>query len=86
VTGASGAVVETRTIGAGERLAAYMQSVEVAGGCRAFHYQLFDIAGREVDVVERVEPLRAHETIALDSAEEWRVISVLGKSATVARA
>ena len=52
----------------------------------AFRYRLVDIAGRVVDVIEHRVPLHADDTIILDSAEAWRVVSVLGCSATVARA
>jgi hypothetical protein len=52
----------------------------------AFRYRLVDLAGREVDVIEHRVPLHDHDMIILDSAEAWRVVSVLGCSATVARA
>jgi hypothetical protein len=52
----------------------------------AFRYRLLDTAGREVDVIEHRVPLHVHDTIIVDSAETWRVVSVLGCSATVARA
>jgi hypothetical protein len=51
-----------------------------------FRYHLLDIAGRDVDVIERHVPLRTDERIVVDTGEVWRIVSVLGKSATVARA
>jgi hypothetical protein len=51
-----------------------------------FVYSLFDIAGREIGVIPRQVPLRADDTIVLEANEKWRVIAVLGTSATVARA
>jgi hypothetical protein len=51
-----------------------------------FHYHLFDVAGREVDVFDRSEPLQVDETITLNEVEAWRVVAVLGASATVAHA
>jgi hypothetical protein len=55
-------------------------------GRSVFRYQLVDIAGRYVDTIERSAPLRTDEKIVLDPGEEWRVVAVLGTSATVARA
>jgi hypothetical protein len=53
---------------------------------RRFHYHLCDVAGREVDVFDRSEPLQVDETITLNGVEAWRVVAVLGASATVAHA
>jgi hypothetical protein len=53
---------------------------------RRFHYHLFDVAGREVDVFDRSDPLQLDETILLNEVEAWRVVAVLGVSATVAHA
>ena len=53
---------------------------------RPFRYQLFDVAGREVDVVDRHRPLQVDETVTVNAAEAWRVVAVLGVSATVAHA
>jgi hypothetical protein len=50
-----------------------------------FRYGLLDMAGRDVGVIRRRVPLRADDTIALGANERWRVIAVLGTSATVAR-
>jgi len=55
-------------------------------GRSVFRYQLVDIAGRYVDTIERSAPLRTDEKIVLDPSEAWRVVAVLGTSATVARA
>ncbi len=54
-----------------------------AGGRIVFRYQLVDIAGRPVDVVERRAPLHADETIVIRGEEAWRIVAVLGTSATV---
>jgi hypothetical protein len=53
---------------------------------RRFHYHLVDVAGREVDVFDRSEPLKVDDTITLNGAEPWRVVAVLGVSATIAHA
>ena len=52
---------------------------------RRFRYSLIDLAGYTVGEVERERALVADELIDLDTrrAERWRVISVLGTSATV---
>jgi hypothetical protein len=55
-------------------------------GRSVFRYQLVDIAGRYVDTIERSAPLRTDEKIVLNSNEAWRIVAVLGTSATVARA
>jgi hypothetical protein len=55
-------------------------------GRSVFRYQLVDIAGRYVDTIERSAPLRTDEKIVLDRGEAWRIVAVLGTSATVARA
>jgi hypothetical protein len=55
-------------------------------GRSVFRYQLVDIAGRYVDTIERSAPLRTDEKIVLDPGEAWRIVAVLGTSATVARA
>ena len=55
-------------------------------GRSVFRYQLVDIAGRYVDTIERSAPLRTDEKIVLDRSEAWRIVAVLGTSATVARA
>ena len=60
------------------------RSTQVEGDA-VFRYQLVDVAGRDVDVIERHVPLRTDETIVFDTGEAWRIVSVLGKSATVAR-
>ena len=51
-----------------------------------FHYHLLDVAGREVDMVDRSQPLHVDETITLNAVEAWRVVAVLGASATVVHA
>ena len=51
-----------------------------------FRYRLVDLAGRQVNVVERRGPLRRDDTIVVATSERWRIVSVLGTSATVARA
>jgi len=53
---------------------------------RPFRYHLLDVAGREVDVVDRNRPLRVDETVTVNAVESWRVVAVLGVSATVAHA
>jgi hypothetical protein len=58
---------------------------EETGSTRVFRYQLVDIAGRYVDAIERRAPLRADEEIILHESEAWRIVAVLGTSATVAR-
>jgi hypothetical protein len=50
-----------------------------------FRYKLVDLAGREVDVVERHAPLRPDETVMVGANEGWRIVAILGTSATVAR-
>ena len=55
-------------------------------GRSVFRYQLVDIAGRYVDTIERSAPLRTDEKIVLNPDEAWRIVAVLGTSATVARA
>jgi hypothetical protein len=50
-----------------------------------FRYGLLDMAGRDVGVIRRRVPLRADDTIVLEADERWRVVAVLGTSATVAR-
>jgi hypothetical protein len=50
-----------------------------------FRYKLVDLAGREVDVVERQAPLRRDETVMVGANEGWRIVAILGTSATVAR-
>jgi hypothetical protein len=55
-------------------------------GRSVFRYQLVDIAGRYVDTIERSAPLRTDEKIVLNPNEAWRIVAVLGTSATVARA
>jgi hypothetical protein len=55
-------------------------------GRSVFRYQLVDIAGRYVDTIERSAPLRTDEKIVLNPGEAWRIVAVLGTSATVARA
>jgi hypothetical protein len=55
-------------------------------GRSVFQYQLVDIAGRYVDTIERSAPLRTEENILLNGSEAWRIVAVLGTSATVARA
>jgi hypothetical protein len=60
------------------------RSTQVEGHA-VFRYRLVDIAGRDVDVIERRVPLRTDETVVVDTGEAWRIVSVLGKSATVAR-
>jgi hypothetical protein len=53
---------------------------------RRFRYHLLDVAGREVDVLDRSEPLQIDETITVNGVEPWRVVAVLGVAATVAHA
>jgi hypothetical protein len=53
---------------------------------RPFRYHLVDVAGREVAIVDRSHPLQLDETITLNAVEAWRVVAVLGVSATVAHA
>jgi len=55
-------------------------------GRSVFQYQLVDIAGRYVDTSDRSAPLRTEENIVLNGSEAWRIVAVLGTSATVARA
>ena len=50
---------------------------------RPFRYHLVDVAGREVDVVDRPQPLQVDERITVNAVEAWRVVAVLGLSATV---
>jgi hypothetical protein len=60
---------------------------DIAGyRARPFRYHLFDVAGREVDVIDRHHALRVDETITVNAVEPWRVVAVLGASATVAHA
>ena len=51
-----------------------------------FRYQLLDIVGRDVSAIERQVPLRADDTIVLPGNDAWRIVAVLGRSATVVRA
>jgi hypothetical protein len=48
-----------------------------------FHYRLVDLSGSEVGRIEREGPLRADDVVAAGSAEAWRIVAVLGVSATV---
>ena len=57
-----------------------------AGRRVVFRYRLLALGGREVDVIERQSPLRPDDTVVLTSTEAWRIVAVLGRSATVARA
>jgi hypothetical protein len=59
----------------------------VRGG-RRFRYRLLDVAGTEVGVVERDRALRHDELVTVASPlgdATWRVVGVIGTSATVAR-
>jgi hypothetical protein len=56
-----------------------------ARGSVVFRYRLLDLGGREVDVIERQAPLRPGDTVILTSTEPWRIVAVLGRSATVVR-
>jgi hypothetical protein len=56
-----------------------------AEGDVVFRYHLVDVAGRDVDDIARQVPLRSDETIIDSAGNSWRIVSVLGKSATVAR-
>ncbi len=71
--------------GGKEELSNRVSPTPDASADRVFRYTLVDLGGREVDVVERHAPLRRDEMIIASSSEAWRVVAVLGTSATVAR-
>lgn len=50
-----------------------------------FCYEVVDLAGRALGLLERQAPLRAEDMVQLEGAESWRVVAVLGRTATVVR-
>jgi hypothetical protein len=62
-----------------------------SGGTSAFRYRLVDLSGYELATVERERPLQADDPVDVRFSPEgettnWRVVSVLGRSAVVVRA